>query len=70
MPALEPGLRVMSTLADSPGLSGAGGALVVELGDRAQGLQFAALLADAGLPDASVTPIQGGPTSMVVARRR
>jgi release factor glutamine methyltransferase len=64
------GMTVLASLA-----SGAaehllpGGSLVVELGDRGQGLRFAELLATAGLDNAVVTPIQGGPTSMVVARR-
>lgn len=47
-----------------------GGLLAVELGSRDQGLTFARHLLDAGLPDARVEPIQGGPTSLVTVRRQ
>jgi release factor glutamine methyltransferase len=46
-----------------------GGLLAVELGSREQGLTFAQRLDAAGLVDARVEPIQGGPTSLVTVRR-
>lgn len=47
-----------------------GGWLGVELGDRAQGEQFLADCADAGLIQGKVEPVQGGPTCVVWARAK